>query len=601
MDKKPSHFYKFGPFLMDAIDRVLTSDGVPVPLAPKAFETLLALVEHRGRLIVKDELMTRVWPNTHVEEANLTQNVFTLRKVLGEKTGEGRYIETVPRRGYRFVASVREIKDEDVASSGAIPTGSHHVADKCYRAGEKSIAVLPFRIIGPRTHDEYLGLGLADALITKLSNLRQLAVRPTSAVCNYVGEGQDPISVGRELRVDSVLEGSVQKIGERLRLTVQLVSVAEGSTLWAEKFDERFTDIFALEDSISEQVARTLTLKLANEEKLYLKRPHTRSSKAYKHYLKGRFFWNKSRFFWKKQRTAQALRQSVEFFEQAIKTDANYALAYAGLADSYILLSTFNVMLPDECLLLAKKAALKALEVDGRLAEAHCSLATVHTLYDWDWLAAKREYELALELNPHYVTARHWYAKYLAKVGNHAAAMSEINQAQELDPLSLVLMTETGRLSFFARRYDQAIEQCLEALDMEQNFRSAHAILALAYTEKGLHEEALKHSRKLIRALVDDIEPMAFVGYTYGRAGRIEEARKVLEGWDKLPSSTFIAPFYKAVIHVGIEEDKQALELLEKAYEERSYLLTYLNLPVFDSLHSSPKFVDLLKRVRLQA
>jgi DNA-binding winged helix-turn-helix (wHTH) protein/tetratricopeptide (TPR) repeat protein len=599
MDKRSSHFYEFGPFRVDAVERLLTGDGVLLPLTPKAFETLLALVENSGRVVGRDELIVRVWPDTCVEEANLTQNVFTLRKVLGEKKRECRYIETVPRRGYRFVASVREVKDEVIVSLRGMEFETKVVAGEGSQTGTKgkALAVLPFRIISPRNNDEYLGFGLADALITKLSNLRQLTVRPTSAVAKYIGGVQDLISTGRELRVDLALEGSIQKYGKKLRVTVQLVSIPEGSALWAEKFDVRFTDILSVEDSISERVTATLPLELASEEKLYLTRQYTRKDKAYKHYLKGRFFWNKSRFFRKKQRTAQALRRSAEYFEQAINIDSNYALAYAGLSDSYILLSTSNVFLPNQCLLSAKKAALKALAIDGALAEAHCSLATVHTLYDWDWPAAEREYRRALELNPNYVTAHHWYAKYLAKMGRYVEAISEIKRAHELDPLSLLIITEIGRLSFFARKYDQAIEHCLEALDMDRNLNPAHAVLGLACVEKGLYDEALRHARKLLCALRDDIEPMAFVGYIYGRAGRILEVRKILGEWESVSASTLISPFYRAVIYAGLGENNQALAWLEKACEDRSYLLTYLNIPIFDSLRSSPKFIYLLKKV----
>lgn len=599
MHKRASHFYEFGPFRVDAVERLLTCADRPLPLTPKAFETLLTLVENSGRVVGKDELMIRVWPDTYVEEANLTQNIFTLRKVLGEKKGECRYIETVPRRGYRFVAGIREVKDGEVVSPGGMDSATNVVAGEVSQTASrgKALAVLPFRIISPRNNDEYLGFGLADALITKLSNLPQLTVRPTSAVSKYIGGVQDLISTGRELRVDLALEGSIQRYGKKLRATLQLVSIPEGSALWAKEFDVRFTDILTVEDSISERVIATLPLELAGKEKLYLTRQYTRDNEAYKHYLKGRFFWDRSRLFRKKQQTAQALRRSVAHFEQAISIDSNYALAYAGLSDSHLLLSTSNVLLPNECLLSAKEAALKALEIDGTLAEAHCSLATAHILYDWDLPAAEREYRRALELNPNYVTAHHWYAKYLAKMGRYLEAMSEIRRAHELDPLSLLIITEMGRLSFFARQYEQAIEHCLEALDMDQNLNPAHAVLGLAYVETGLYDEAIRHARKLICALSDDIEPMAFVGYIYGRAGRMEEARKILEEWESVSSPTLVPPFYRAVIHAGLGEKEQALAWLEKAYEDRSYLLTYLNIPILDSLRSYPKFISLLKRI----
>jgi TolB-like protein len=267
--------------------------------------------------------------------------------------------------------------------------------------GVNSIAVLPFKPLGTEGSDEVLGLGMADALITKLSNLRKIVVRPTSAVLKYTGPGHDPLAVGRELSVDSVLDGKIQKLGDRVRVTVQLVRVRDGLPLWAEKFDEQFTSIFAVEDSISEQVTKALVLKLTGEEKKQLSKHYTESPEAYQLYLKGRYFWNK--------RAAEDLEKSIKFFEQAIGKDPNYALAYAGLADAYSVLA--NTPLPQrDAMSKAKAAAMKALELDDTLAEAHTSLALVKMSYDWDWPGAEREFKRALELNPNYATAHHWYA-----------------------------------------------------------------------------------------------------------------------------------------------------------------------------------------------
>ncbi|HEY0546546.1 MAG TPA: winged helix-turn-helix domain-containing protein [Pyrinomonadaceae bacterium] len=600
MTSRGIYAYEFGPFHLNVAERLLLRNNQLVSLPPKTLSILLLLVRKKGHLVEKDELMGEVWPDSIVEDNNLTVSMSVLRKALGESQGRHEYIETIPRRGYRFVASVKEIQDEDAAPPRVMHATTHAAEGKRQRIEEreKSIAVLPFRIIGARAEEEYLGVGLADALITKLSNLRQLAVRPTSAVSKYTGGIQDPVSVGRELQVDSVIEGTIQKIGKRLRVTVQLVSIPEGLSLWAEKFDERFTDIFILEDSISEQIMSTLLLKLTHQEKLHLARQHTKNPEAYKQYLKGRFFWNKSRFF-RNKRAAQELKKSIEHFEQAITIDRNYGLAYAGLSDSYIVLSATHLLPPNDCLLLAKKAALQALKIDETIAEAHCSLATVRTLYDWDWSGAEPEYKRAIQLNPNYITAHHWYAKYLAKMECYPEAISEIERALELDPLSLVIFTERGRLLYFARQYDRAIEQCLEALQMDPNLNSAHAILGLAYAEKGMYKEAIKHSIKLLNALGDDIEPVAFVAYVYGKAGRIDKAREVFEEWQSLDSSRLISPFYMAVIYTGMGEQAQALAWLERAYAEHTYLLTYINIPIFDSLRSDQKYIDLLERLSL--
>ncbi len=604
MGKQTSRFYEFGPFRLDVAERQLTSDGGPVPLTLKVFETLLALVENEGRVLCKDELLARIWPGAHVEEANITQNVFTLRKALGQQNGGSRYIETVPKRGYRFVAPIKgmmAVDEEETSAKHAGTNGNANGARERAEAAEKSLAVLPFRIIGPQMSDEYLGLGMADALITRLSNLRQLVVRPTSAVCKYVGKVPDLLTAGLELQVNSVLEGSIQKFGRKLRVTVQLVSIPKGAALWAEKFDVKLTDVLTMEDSISEQVIRALPLKPADEERLQLVRQPTRHGEAYKYYLKGRFFWNKSRFSPQKQRAGQMLKQSAACLRQAIALAPDYALAYAALADTYILLSTSNVLPAQECLVAAKQAAQKALAIDDALAEAHCSLATVHTLYDWDWALAETEYRRALELNPNYATALHWYAKFLAKTGRHGAAITEIRRAQELDPLSLVIMMETGRLSYFARDYDRAIEQCLDVLDMNASFYSPHVILGFAYSQRGRSREALRHARKLIRIAEDDAEALASVGYVYGMTGQMEEALCVLAELEKLPATTQTVSFYKAMVYSGMGQEDEALAWLEQAYDERSYLLTYINIPIFDKLRSSPKFNRLRERMKLVA
>lgn len=577
-------------------------DDVNVPLTPKSFATLLTLVENNGRIVEKEQLMKKVWPDTCVEEANLAQHIFILRKLLDGGDEGNRYIETIPKRGYRFIASVKEIHDKDAAARSLMPGGANVLAGQNPRIGERarSIAVLPFRIIGPQAEDEYLGVGLADALITRLSNLRQLAVRPTSAVCKYLGGAQDPARVGQELDVDSVIEGTIQKLGRRLRVTVQLVSVPEGLSLWAEKFDERFTDIFTLEDSISEQVMSALLLKLTDEERLHFARQQTHNHEAYKQYLKGRFFWNKSRVF-RNKHALEDLQQSTEHFKQAIGIDPHYALAYAGLSDSYISLSTAEVMPANDCLWLAKEAALKALEIDDTIAEAHCSLATVRELYDWDWHGAELEYKRAIQLNPGYLTAHHWYAKYLAKVGRHTEAIDAIAHALELDPLSFVIIIERARLHYFARQYEQAIEQSLDALDMDPSLNSAHAILALAYAGTGNYKEAIKHAKKMLQASGNNSEPMAFVAYVYGKSGQIKKALEVFEDWKRSAGSKFISPFYRAVICIGTGEQEQALSWLERAYEERACLLTYLSIPIFDSLRTEPKFADILKGLKLSA
>jgi DNA-binding winged helix-turn-helix (wHTH) protein len=371
MSNRFSRVYEFGSFRLNATEGLLLCDGSPVPLAPKAFAILSVLVEKGGRLVEKSELMEVVWPDTFVEESNLTQNIFTLRKLLGKDAHGRSYIETVSRRGYRFTAEVKELRDE------GLPTAERSNGVALSGGGSRaltSIAVLPFSLIGEESGDEYLKLGMADALITRLGNIRKLILRPTSAVRKYVSHEQDSIRLGQKLGVDAVLEGTIRRRGEHVRITVQLVSVSGETMLWAERFDEKFTDIFAVEDSISEQVAAALILKLTGDEKRRLTKRYTEDVEAYQAYLKGRYFWNK--------RTEEEMRKGVKYFRQAIELDPLYALAYAGLADSYNVLGIYNASAPRETFPKAKAAALKALEIDDALAEAHTSLASVLQFFD---------------------------------------------------------------------------------------------------------------------------------------------------------------------------------------------------------------------------
>jgi DNA-binding winged helix-turn-helix (wHTH) protein/tetratricopeptide (TPR) repeat protein len=587
--RSSSSSYQFGRFRLDTVERLLLYDGRPLALTPKAFAILLVLIKNSGRVVEKEQLISEVWPGAFVEESNVSQNIFTLRRVFGERDKDGLYIETVPKRGYRFVAQVSEVRDETPARTNeAQPLESVSRTDML--GAGRTLAVLPFKSLDPHLDDEYLGLGIADALITKLSNLQQLNVRSTSATRKYVGAQQDSLKAGREMQVDSLIEGSLQRSNQNLRVTVQLVNVQDGKSLWAEKFDGVFTDLFSIEDSISEQVAKALTLKLTHAEKDRLTKQHTENSEAYKNYLKGRFFWNK--------RTPKALQQGIKYFERAISIDHNYALAYAGLSDSYLILISLNVRLPEDCLPLAREAALKAIEIDETLAEAHCSLALAYSYSDWDLVGAEREYGRAIELNPNYATAHRWYARHLGRIERYPEALSALKRARELEPFSLIITTDIGWLLYLSRQYNQAIEQCLEVLDMDPAFHQAQAVLSMAYAEKGMFEEAITWALRVFKAKSEDPETVTFLAYFYARSGKIAEARKVIEESERERKAS-LSSFYMAIISIGLWKLDEALDWLERAYQERSFLLTYLKIPIFDPLRLHPKFVALLTRIGL--
>ena len=578
MSGRIRRFYEFGPFHIDTAEQLLLRDGRPVQLTQKAFDTLIALVENRGRLLEKDELMRIIWPDAFVEEANLANNISLLRKILGDRADNRLYIETIPRRGYRFVASVKELengsqKDEAIAAV-------------------RSIAVLPFKPLNPDDGDEYLGLGIADALITRLGNIRKIIVRPTSAVRKYTGLEQDPVEAGRELRVESVLEGGIQRSGERIRVTVQLVDISNSAPLWADKFDEKFTDIFTVQDSISEKVAGSLMLKLTSEERRLLTKRYTENTEAYRLYLQGLHYKNKG--------TKDSALKAIEYFNHAIEIDPHYALAYTGLAGSYCWLSHVYSD-PRETAPKAKAAAERALELDDSLAEAHTSLARLSISYDWNWPAAEREYLRAIELNPNYAEAHQWYGFYLTVMGRFDEAIREIDRAQELDPLSFMRSAFRGWSLYFARRYDEAIEQFRKLVEMDPNFHMAYWGLGMAYDEKGEFSEAIAEFQKALSTPDGGgAEMITRLGHVYATSGKKEEAQRLLAELEEMSARRYVSPMLMARIHTGLDEKERAFEFLERAFTERSPWMVYLKVdPVFDNLRSDPRFANLVRRMGL--
>ena len=576
MSQSENRYYEFGQFRMDLRSRVLLRSAEIVPLTPKAFDTLLVLVARRGELVERHELIKAVWPDSHVVEGNLNSNIFTLRKALGagECSGE-RYIATVPRRGYRFAADVQEVSEDKLARNGATI---------------KSLAVLPFKLFGDETGEAWLGLGLANALITRLSSLPRLIVRPTSAVSKYTGLEQDPQTIGRELNAELILEGAIQCAGDRIRVTVQLVSVASGAPLWAEKFDERLTDIFAVEDEISERVAQSLTLRLMDEDRKRLTSRGPENTEAHQLYLRGNYYWN--------QRTAEGLKRAIACFNQAVTLDPRLAPAHVGLADSYALLGCVHGELPPrEAMPRAKAAALKALELDEQLAGAHTALALVRSLYDWDWAGAERAYLRALEINPTHATARHWYGLCLAWTGRPEEALIELRCAQQLDPFSPIISANVAWALYAARRYDEAIAECRKTIEMAPNFYRAHVYLGWAYEQTGDFESAIRELR-IAMELHGGGPEVTGVGHAYARAERIDDAHRVIAELRRRAARSYISPYAFALIYAGMNQPDNALAWLERAYEDRTHWLVFLQVePRFDSLREDARFIDLLRRV----
>ena len=638
------HLYQFGDFRLDAERHRLWRGGEIVPLSLKAIETLTVLVRNSGKVLERQALMEALWPNTIVEDANLTVAISQLRKAFGQNGDIDQFIETIPRIGYRFAADIREIDEPPsvITEKPALENGTaskveppadlasdvrdtpDHVAvfrrlsartmvlgalfglalvafliywQRANRTASpappgqiKSLAVLPFKSIGPQPNDEYLGLGLADTLITQLSTMDQIAVRPLSAVQKYAGAASyDPLAAGRDLRVDIVLEGYVQQEGDTLRVTMRLLRVSDGVALWSAKFDERFSDIFTMQDLIAQQVAQASVLHLSEGEKReLLTTRHTDNPEAYQLYLKGRYFWNK--------RTGPDLERALSYFQQAINLDASYARAYSGLADCYAVLSYFTKHPFSETFPKAKAAAEKALELDSSLAEPHATLGLVlHT--SWEWAPAEKEYEKALELNPNYATAHQWYGFYLMSVGRRDESVQELKRAQELDPVSIEINSDLGVMLTYARRPDEGIKYFRAALEMDQNFIEAHAALGFAYAQKGELDQAISELERARTLSHDRPDIMATLGYADAIAVRTTEATNILA---QLKENK-VSPYYVAVVLMGLDEKEQALVALETAASEKDTGVSGLKSnPIFDPLRSEPRFQNILTSIGLK-
>ncbi len=547
MDELSRHFYEFGRFRVNVAERVLLRDKDLVPLTPKVFEILLTLVENPGHVISKDDLMKRVWPDSFVEEGNLTQNISLLRKALGEGQNGHQYIETIARRGYRFIAPVSqksdgpallETVDEPLARNVKPDESRPAKTEGTSRPGLKaraalvalavvavvtiailyfsrgseavnspdavieSIAVLPFAHDAADTDADYFNDKITESLINNLSQLPKLRVVPRSLVFGYKGREVDVRKIGRELNVRTVLTGRVHRRGDTLSIQVDLIDVANVSQLWGQHYDRKISDILLVQEDISNDIFANLRLKLSLEEKKQLD--------AFGLYLKGRNYLNK--------RTADGLQLGIEYFHQAINVDPDYAPAYAGLADCYNMLVVYGISKPEEAFPRAKEAALKALKIDDTLAEAHTSLAFVKHRWDWDRADAERQFRLAIRYKPGYAPAHQWFSSYLVAVERFDEAIAEARRAQELEPLSFISNLHLGWILYLSGRYDEAIDHCKKLLDVNPNFFPAHRYLGLAYEQKGMYAEAISEFEKGVK-LSNSPLMIALLGHAYAASG----------------------------------------------------------------------------------
>jgi TolB-like protein/Tfp pilus assembly protein PilF len=592
MKEESEQSYTFGTFLLDPIERSLTRSGKNVPLTQKAFETLLMLVRHSGHVVKKEELMKAIWADTFVEESNLAQNIFKLRKVLREGGRRRRYIETVPRLGYRFIASVRELPDTGAEGESRRLTVDRRREPRTENNIINSIAVLPFANNNNDPTLEYLSDGIAESIINNLSRLPRLRVMARSTTFRYRGPEVDAWKVGRRLNVGAVLMGRVCKFGKNIVTGAELVDVTDGSQVWGEKYQHPFSNILAAQEEIAREVSQKLRLKLSHEEERLLAKRHTNSPEAYRLYLKGRFFLNK--------RTGEGLKKSVEYFRRAIETDDRYVLAYAGLADSFFVHGAYKILPPNEAYPMAKEAVLTALKLDDTLAEAHTSLAHISMIYEWDWAAAEKEYRRAVELNPNCAASHHWYSIYLRVRGQFEESLAEIETALRLEPVSLTINSGLGAHFYFARRPDRAIAQFSKTIELDVNFPYAHFMLGLAHGQKGKYEKAITELRKAIRLLGNNSEVLSRLGYLYASAKRRSAARMILQKLKELRKRRYVAAYDVAVVYAALGEKERAFAWLQTAFAEHDEGLCQLGIDsTIDSLRSDPRFTDLLYRVGL--
>jgi DNA-binding winged helix-turn-helix (wHTH) protein/TolB-like protein/Tfp pilus assembly protein PilF len=646
MSAETDQIYEFGDFRLNVGERVLTrggEGGEVVSLTPKVFDLLVIFVENSQHLLEKKILLDKLWQDSFVEEANLNVNVSALRRVLGEKPDEARYIETVPRRGYRFVAEVRRVEPDDAdeaqksLSAGepatAVTSANDQFAERLETARAASnrlskqsklffaalglilatalagiliwkfavqsnkpdvsnirtIAVLPFKPLVASQSDAALEMGMASALIAKLSNLEQLTLRPTSAVSKYANAETDPIAAGRELQTEAVLDGKIQRADGRIRVTVELLRVSDGATLWAGSFDDFFTNIFAVQDSISERMTNSLALKLSGSEKELLAKRPTENTEAYALFLQARFFHE--------QISEEGSRKAIEFYEAATRKDPEFALAFAWTVGALIHLANLNIN-REENLQKARNAASKAVELDSQLADAHEALATVKDAIDWNFAESETEHRRSVELDPKNADAHFSYAAFLSRFKERQTeAVSEIEMAQRLDPVTMYIRAEAALILLRARRYDEAIAETKKLIELKPDFQPAYILLIRLYVYKSMPTEAEAALNKYAEFNPSNREYATAL--VYRQAGKIEESEKI--------SREQIARYKdgencgKYALYAVLLGDKtRAFEFLEKALQRRESILLTLDVdPDWDDLRDDARYQNLRRRIGL--
>ena len=629
---------RFGVFELDPRAGELRKHGLRVRLQEQPFQVLAMLLEHPGEVLTREELQKKLWPaDTFVDfDHGLNKAINKIREALSDSADSPRFVETVARRGYRFLAEVK-VADSAPVRSQDLATEPHPVAearDRLDLAGKpamlkhlfssfawkapalvllllvaslagwnlhswkrpslviRSLAVLPLESLSSDASQDYFADGMTDELISDLGQISALRVISRTSVMAYKRARKPLPQIARELNVDAVVEGTVLRSGDQVRITAQLIEASTDKHLWSQSYQGELRDTLALQNQVARTIADQIRINLNPQEQAALKNVKVVNPQAYESFLKGRYFWNK--------RTADGLKVALAYFNQAIDEDPKYAQAYSGLADTYSLLGDWQyaVMTPKEALPKAKAAAAKALELDSALGEAHNSLAFCLDGFDWDFDSAGKEFRRAIELNPGYATAHHWYAWHLSLWGQYDDAIAEMRKAESLDPLSLIINADLAELLVLAHSYEESIRQSRKTIEMDPNFALAHNQLAQAYLQKHMNDEAVAELQEAAQLYGESPTVMANLGRAYAASGKRSEAIKLLSALKKRSNSIYSHGSEIAVIYAALGDTDQAMNWLEKGFEER-FNPGVLLRPGFDPLRSDPRFQDLLRRIGL--
>jgi TolB-like protein/Tfp pilus assembly protein PilF len=565
--------YEFGGFRLDARGRMLFRGNIPVPLPPKAIDTLLILVENAGTVIDKEAFIKQVWKDAFVEEGSLTRTISILRKALDRDPDGTECIATISKRGYRFAADVTAVRELAAPQRRLM------------------LVVLPFENMSEDATQEYFNDGLTEEMITQLSRLNpeRLGVIARTSAMRYKGAKKSIREIGKELSVSHVLEGSVRREAGRVRIAAQLIQVADESHLWAETYERNLGDILKLQSEVSQAVAREIRVKLRPGEERRLAAAGQVPPEAYEAYLRGRHLWNK--------RTEESMRKSIVQYEEAIRRCPDYAMAYTGIADTYVLLACRGMVPAKETFRKAKAAATKALEIDPDLGDTQGSLAHVR-LHDWDWQGLEQDFQRAIELNPAQAIVYHWYAEFLMSKGRAEEAIAMTQRAYQTDPLSPIIGSALGGILYLARRYDQAVAALQRAQEITPDHFLPHLRMGYVRVQQLRYEQAIQELKIAVNLANQSTETLAALAMAYAASGNMTRAQPILDGLERPAARRYVLPYNIAKIYSASGNTGKAFEWLETAYKEGNPDLIELNSePVFDSLRGDPRFSDLMQRV----